>query len=493
MTIFFDAAGFKYFGDCQWGTLNIDYPTQYYFEATPTHVVNAGKPGISASLTNLCTQAGLLFRNVLPQAEFDARMGTINTLGNIISFGAAGDIDDRYSFGAGRTDGGQGSQNFVQFYNDSGSTNLLSTVNESLTNRLAVLAANSRASFGVASATASPVHWCGASDGTYLALFLYRRNWAANTANSGFFYAGLLDEVNTNFNYYNANNISRSILLNSMDVTTIAGSVFGAHYLASAQKATLQYIRRNWHGITAQGTNLYAAVFGGDIYKKTSTDKTLVALGQTSRNWTSMTTLGTDVYACVAAGDIYKQTNGTGAFVALGQTSRNWTSMTTLGTDVYACVADGDIYKQTNGTGAFVALGQTAQGWRGMTVFNGDVYATSALSGGLQGEIFKQTGGVGNFVVGQFTPAQYPIVCADSQSPTSQWATDAYIFDDNNALQYPAMGIARGMLLATGTYTLGKPVKIQGSVFPDGVNAWYLPVGTYASKTLLMRCYSSMA
>ena len=458
MTIFFDAAGFKYFGDCQWGTLNIDYPTQYYFEATPTHVVNAGKPGISASLTNLCTQAGLLFRNVLPQAEFDARMGTINTLGNIISFGAAGDIDDRYSFGAGRTDGGSGSQHFVQFYNDSGSTNLLSTVNESLTNRLAVLTAsgattNSKASFGVASATASPVHWCGASDGTYLALFLYRRNWAANTANSGFFYAGLLDEVNTNFNYYNANNISRSILLNSMDVTTIAGSVFGAHYLASAQKATLQYIRRNWHGITAQGTNLYAAVVGGDIYKKTSTDKTLVALGQTSRNWTSMTTLGTDVYACVAAGDIYKQTNG---------------------------------------TGAFVALGQTAQGWRGMTVFNGDVYATSALSGGLQGEIFKQTGGVGNFVVVQFTPAQYPIVCADSQSPTSQWATDAYIFDDNNALQYPAMGIARGMLLATGTYTLGKPVKIQGSVFPDGVNAWYLPVGTYASKTLLMRCYSSM-
>lgn len=49
-----------------------------------------------------------------------------------------------------------------------------------------------------------------------------------------------------------------------------------------------------------------------------------------------------------------------------------------------------------------------------------------------------------------------------------------------------------GMLLGTGTYTLGKPVKIQGSVFPDGGSQWYIPVGTYAGKTLLMRCYSSM-
>ena len=90
-------------------------------------------------------------------------------------------------------------------------------------------------------------------------------------------------------------------------------------------------------------------------------------LSQTSRSWFSMTTLGTDVYACVYAGDIYKQTGGTGNFVALGQTTRGWYSMTTLGTDVYACVAGGDIYKQTNGTGDFVALGKTTRNWYGMT------------------------------------------------------------------------------------------------------------------------------
>ena len=73
--------------------------------------------------------------------------------------------------------------------------------------------------------------------------------------------------------------------------------------------------------------------------------KMATGLGQTSRNWYGMTTLGTDVYACVVNGDIYKQTGGVGNFVALGQTSRNWMGMTTLGTDVYACVYAGDIYK----------------------------------------------------------------------------------------------------------------------------------------------------
>ena len=68
-------------------------------------------------------------------------------------------------------------------------------------------------------------------------------------------------------------------------------------------------------------------------------------LGQTFRFWRGMTTLGTDVYACVYGGDIYKQTNGTGNFLPLGQTPRGWRGMTTLGTDVYACVYGEDIYK----------------------------------------------------------------------------------------------------------------------------------------------------
>ena len=92
-----------------------------------------------------------------------------------------------------------------------------------------------------------------------------------------------------------------------------------------------------------------------------------------------MTVLGSNVYAGVENGDIYKQTNGTGNFVALGQTSRRWWSMTVLGSDVYA--ADGvDIYKQTNGTGNFVALGQPNRNWFGLGTLNGAIYAS--VSGG---------------------------------------------------------------------------------------------------------------
>lgn len=88
--------------------------------------------------------------------------------------------------------------------------------------------------------------------------------------------------------------------------------------------------------------------------------------------------------------------------------------------------------------------------------------------------------------------AQYSIVCADGQSPTAQWATDMYVFDNNVTLGYPAIGRVRNLLLAQGTYTIGKPVRIQGTVQPDnGFNSW-LPVGTFGGKVVLMRCYSSV-
>jgi hypothetical protein len=87
--------------------------------------------------------------------------------------------------------------------------------------------------------------------------------------------------------------------------------------------------------------------------------------------------------------------------------------------------------------------------------------------------------------------AQYSIVCSDSQIPISQWITDLYAFDNDSTLEFPAMGRCRNLLLAQGVYTIGKPIRIDGSVFPDnGFNCW-LPVGAYANKTLLMRCYTS--
>ena len=150
---------------------------------------------------------------------------------------------------------------------------------------------------------------------------------------------------------------------------------------------------RGWVGMTTLGTDVYACVSPGDIYKQTNGTGDFLPLGQTSRQWRGMTTLGTDVYACVPSGDIYKQTNGTGDFLPLGQTSRDWREMTTLGTDVYACVNNGDIYKQTNGIGNFLPLSQTTRNWIGMTSLGTDVYACV-----LGGDIYKQTNGIGNFL-----------------------------------------------------------------------------------------------
>ena len=338
MTIFSDAAGFKYFGDCQWGTLNIDYPTQYYLEALPTANIDTARPGISTALTNLCTQSGLAFRNVATQATFDARVGTVNGQ-HFLWFGANGDIDDRYSFGVRSWITGTSNDSNVNIFNDTGSTSTDPTANPNSvsTNRLYYLGPNglnSSANVNIAttpSGTVSPLYWVGASDGQYLALFLYQRNWGGDAARSSFFYAGQLANVNTGFNYYSASNTTKTISFCQIGGTSVSVAVTGGHYITNTAKATLQ---------------------------------------------------------------------------------------------------------------------------------TGD--------------------------------AAYSIVCSDSQTPTSQWATDMYVFDNNTTLGFPAMGQVRGLLLGTGTYTLGKPVKIQGSVFPDGGSQWVIPVGTYAGKTLLMRCYSSM-
>lgn len=89
--------------------------------------------------------------------------------------------------------------------------------------------------------------------------------------------------------------------------------------------------------------------------------------------------------------------------------------------------------------------------------------------------------------------AVYDISCSDGQTPGSQWATDMWVYDNNTTLGFPLIGRVPSMLLGIGSYTYLNPVKIQGSVFPDNGSPWYLPVGTFAGKTLLTRCYSSVA
>lgn len=89
--------------------------------------------------------------------------------------------------------------------------------------------------------------------------------------------------------------------------------------------------------------------------------------------------------------------------------------------------------------------------------------------------------------------AAYAISCSDGQTPGAQWATDMWVYDNNATLGYPVIGRVPNMLLGIGDYTYLKPVKIGGSVFPDNGSPWYLPVGTFSGKVLLMRCYSSVA
>jgi hypothetical protein len=84
--------------------------------------------------------------------------------------------------------------------------------------------------------------------------------------------------------------------------------------------------------------------------------------------------------------------------------------------------------------------------------------------------------------------AMYPIACSNGATPTGQWATDMWVFDNNATLGYPCIGRVPNMLLGVGTFTYLKPVQLITA--PDaGSNLW-LPVGTYGTRTLLMRCYS---
>jgi hypothetical protein len=179
--------------------------------------------------------------------------------------------------------------------------------------------------------------------------------------------------------------------------TDIYASVFGGDIYkqtnATGNFLPLGQTSRQWRGMTVLGTDIYACVFGGDIYKQTNATGNFLPLGQTSRQWIGMTVLGTDIYASVYGGDIYKQTNGTGDFLPLGQASRQWYAMTVLGNDVYVCVQNGDIYKQTNATGNFLPLGQTSRNWNGMTVLGNDVYACVQ-----NGDIYKQTNATDNFL-----------------------------------------------------------------------------------------------
>lgn len=345
MTIYSDNAGNKFLGNCIYANHSINYPSVNFLQAHP-------HSSISAELTALLTASGLQYRNVLSQANFDST-GTINKL--ICAFAPSVDtIDDRYALFVQHffVNGNNGFFNRdVIMFNNSGYTGV-DTV--SMTNSVAGVYSNFATSGGLNELTSftlvgfsydfetqdslrSAIYWCGVADNSSLCLFSIQYNLSTrNIIRTHFAYAGLLSDVNSNFNYYDQNINTKSILMSSTTTDnsspTLFPNVYVAHYIVNAHKLAL------------------------------------------------------------TTGD-----------------------------------------------------------------------------------------------------AQYPIACSDGQTPTAQWATDMYVFDDNATLGYPAIGRVRNLLLAQGTYTIGKPVRIQGSVMPDnGFNCW-LPVGTFGGKVVLMRCYSSVS
>lgn len=85
--------------------------------------------------------------------------------------------------------------------------------------------------------------------------------------------------------------------------------------------------------------------------------------------------------------------------------------------------------------------------------------------------------------------AEYEIVCANEEEPTAQWATDFYVFDSDTDIGDPCIGRLPGLLLAQGSYTLLKPVRISSITTSS---PWFLPVATFAGKTVLMQVHSTM-
>ena len=105
---------------------------------------------------------------------------------------------------------------------------------------------------------------------------------------------------------------------------------------------------RSWHGVaTHDGVTVYAAVYGGVIYKSTDGGATWVALSSGSRYWHSVATHdGVTLYAVVHAGVIYKSADGGETWAALSSGSRYWHGVATHdGVTVYAVESGGVIYK----------------------------------------------------------------------------------------------------------------------------------------------------
>ena len=339
--IFSDGAGFHYLGDCIYANHDINFSNTDHLQATPI-------TELSASLQALCNASGLRNNLIIPQSAIPAdgktkpgqeANGTLpdgrRHFRRIIEFSSVNDtIDDRITF-VYQTDGTTANPAHILSYKDpsnvyrycNNGSNFFEPPNGSYINDFDY----------------SPVQVTGISNGKFLALFAIQTRLTDGHVFSHFWYGGELDQVNTTFNYYSENIVTRSIFL--FDYRQPTGDI-NLRFRPSTEKSN-QFFGRHF----------------------------------------------------------------------IGNNNR----------------------------------------------------------------LILRTG-----------KAIYPISCSDGQTPQQIWLTDYYVFHANVDIGQPAMGKPYGLLYAQGDFTIGKPVKITGTVTPDYGSLWYLPVGTYGNRTILMKCYSSV-
>lgn len=247
---------------------SINYPSDNYFKCV-------SHSEISSAITALMSSAGLLFRNVLPQADFDNMLNIFEYQKVFCYFGTSGDLDDRYTFagtvGGGNvgnvpTNGGT-STCAATMYNDLGAEltgndydTRLGGLNRALIecgNEI-VPTRNSLRNTAIECVTPttdrSEIYWTGHATSKSMALFCYQR-WFDNPSNLikyGFWYAGEPVFTNTNQGGYYSNDIkNRAIVLScangdhlidddDIDRSRNEYQVNGKHYIVTAQKDFLR-------------------------------------------------------------------------------------------------------------------------------------------------------------------------------------------------------------------------------------------------------------
>ena len=222
--------------------------------------------------------------------------------------------------------------------------------------------------------------------------------------------------------------------------------------VAFSSPATSAVVR----GLHIMGSYLYAVV-GATVYEIAANGtasllgRAFTALSQTTRNWTGMAAAPNgNVYACVYGGDIYMQTGGAGNFVALGQNTVGWWFMAvSTGGDVYAVelsslnmpLSSTDVYKQTGGTGDFVNTNQEDRVWLGIThggdgaiyadVNYGDIYLMAPTSDG-----FLEYGRVSRLWTGLAVAPNWDILASAQESGIYSYDSEGRVTPVDQTARY---------------------------------------------------------